>query len=208
MERLTRWIAESVARSQALDEERTSVIAYGLSALFQMIGIFFVITLVGAVFDFWYEAVLLFLSVGLLRKSTGGAHSKSYAGCMVVSIATICILAVVVRYGVRVGWLLPLSLVSAGAYILCFCMIYFRAPVDSPNKPIRSAGKIRRLRRNAILTLLVYGLLTACCYWLNSVSIRFLSCGAALTLGCLWQSFTLTKPGAYMIGKITGIFGA
>lgn len=206
MEKLARKIADSVGESQGLDAERTAVVSYGLAALFQMIIIFAVVSIIGAVAGFWFETATLFLAVGLLRKATGGAHSSYYAGCLCASIGSICLLGAGSRYLILPHMNYAVMAVTTAVYILCFIIILKRAPVDSPNKPIRKEEKIRRLRKNAVITIIIYFLLTAGFYLLSFKNFRFMTVGVSLTAGALWQSLMLTDIGKGLTGIIDRAF--
>ncbi|MGB4313396.1 MAG: accessory gene regulator B family protein, partial [Natronincolaceae bacterium] len=77
MEKLAKGLADNIGKNLQYDSEKTAVVAYGLTAAFQMFTIFFVLSIVGSIWGFWAEGMIIFILVGLLRKSVGGAHSKT-----------------------------------------------------------------------------------------------------------------------------------
>ena len=94
------------------------------------------------------------------------------------------------RYGVE------FSFISAAAFLITFQ----KAPIDSPNKPIRSPEKRGRMRRGSFLVL------AAAFLFAFFFLIRNSGCGYALLLAVLWQAFTLTPPGIAFIGLVDRIF--
>ena len=202
METLAYNIAEKIAVEMNYDEDKKAVIAYGLTAIFQMATIFAVISIIGILFDFWYESIIIFLGVGIIRKSTGGAHSRTMEGCLVISVLSITILSTMSRYFFD----FPLSKfvnfgISIFVFILCFIVFYIRVPVDSPNKPIVKPEKIKKLRRQSFLILTIFFLLSIVLIILTTWYNQFNSIAISIRLSMLWQLFMLTRVGAQFIRK-------
>ncbi len=179
------------------------MIAYGFIAILQMASIFTIISIIGAIFDFRYESILIFLGVGIIRKSTGGAHASSINSCMVISVLSITMLSTMSRYLLCVPIDLYINVfISLIIFVICFIVFYLRVPVDSPNKPIVKLEKIVRLRKQSFI------ILTVCCFisivfaLLTSYDIRFYSIAVSIRLAVLWQTMTLTKTGAVIINRI------
>ena len=207
MEILAFNIAEKIAVEMNYDEDKKAVIDYGLTAIFQMTTIFAVISIIGILFGFWYESIVIFLGVGIIRKSTGGAHSQTMKGCLVISVLSITILSTMARY----FFALPFSKyvnfgISIFVFIFCFIIFYIRVPVDSPNKPIVRPEKIRKLRRQSFLILTLFFLLSIVFIILATWYNRFYSIAMSIRLSMLWQLFTLTRIGAQFIGKVDSRF--
>lgn len=203
MEKLAHTLAEKIALHMHFDQDKKAVIAYGLIAIFQMVTLFAIVTLIGMVFRFWYESVIIFLGVGIIRKSTGGAHSRTMYGCILISSLSITILSSLSRYilGMPVDIYLNL-VVSVMVYILCLVVFYRRVPVESPNKPIRNPLKIKRLRKQSFVIITVFFLLSVTCIFLSLYYIRFYSIAVSIRLTMLWQLFTLTKIGIRFFDRI------
>ncbi len=196
-------IAGKIAGQMNFDNDKKAVIAYGLTAIIQMITIFFIISVIGLLCGFWYEGILIFTGVGIIRKSTGGAHSRTMLGCIIISVLSVTVLSWLSRYplGSEVNLYINL-LASCLVYIVCFIVFYIRVPVDTPNKPIVSANKIKRLRKQSFIILTVFFILSITAVLLSDWNTRFLSIGSSIRLTMLWQMFTLTKTGAFLFGKI------
>ncbi len=196
-------IAGKIAEQMNFDNDKKAVIAYGLTAIIQMITIFFIISVIGLLSGFWYEGILIFTGVGIIRKSTGGAHSETMLGCIIISVLSVTALSWLSRYllGSEVNPYINL-LASCLVYVVCFIVFYIRVPVDTPNKPIVSAPKIKRLRKQSFIVLTVFFILSIAAVLLSDWNTRFLSIGASIRLTMLWQMFTLTRTGAFLFGKI------
>lgn len=205
MEKLSQNISNIIAAKLNYDDEKRAVIQYGLAAIFQFIGIFVITSIIGLFAGFWIESMVIFLSVGMLRKSTGGAHSETFQGCMIISILSICVLSILARY------LIPINYPGIKYYIVAFVLLAFtysffiihkKAPIDSPNKPIKKPEKIKRLRRNSFITLFIYFIAAITLAFLADLTIKNISVSLSITFATLWQVFTLSKAGFCFINVI------
>jgi accessory gene regulator B len=206
METLARKLASKIAISLCYDGEREKVVAYGLIALLQMIVTVLAVLLIGLLIGTAIEALILCFSVSILRKFSGGAHAGSILKCMVIAVLYCTAFSAVARYGLSpvVGWielLIFLILFFAG----CFAIVYRRAPVDSPNKPISSESKRLRLRRGTFLVLALYFAFSLLLAVWGKSSVTGRGYCISLLFGILWQVFTLTKLGSRVL---TGIENA
>ena len=186
-----------------LDEEKRDVIRYGLIGLLQVITLFLFITLIGVITGTLYESYIVFFTVGYLRKSTGGAHSSTMWGCNTVSVLSISLLAVSSRY--LLG--MPIEpILNYGSSVLLFItglLIFIKyVPIDSPNKPIASPEKIKRLRRESFMKLLLFFLLTLIAINRANIEVRFYSISMSIRLAIVWQIITLTKTGSALLLKV------
>ena len=209
MEKLAHNIAETIAINLHYDDDKKAVIAYGLAAIFQMASIFVITSIIGLLCGFWMESMVVFLAVGFLRKSTGGAHSKTFQGCMIISIFSIALLSFLARYILDINNIrekLFVIIAVTVAYFFSFIMVYELAPVDSPEKPIVRKEKIALLRRKSFVTLGLYGCIALSLIFLSKNNPRFISISISFCFATLWQVFTLTKTGIHLIHKIDSKF--
>lgn len=193
MEKLAQAISHILGTELHLNDEKQKVVAYGLAAIFQMSIIFIVITILGSLGGFYPEALVLFLGVGLLRKSTGGNHAPTFNTCLFVSITSILLMAAFSHYIPNKENEVFFFIFIIVSYILDFWLVYKYAPVDSPNKPIKNPQKIKRLRKSSILTVCIYFILTVLSISNGLIKPSLFHIGISLTLATLWQAVTLTK---------------
>lgn len=204
MERLARRIAESAARNGGLDEERTRVIAYGLSALIQMLFLLVASLAFGILFHCLLESMIIFTSVGLMKRSSGGAHSNTSGNCTVISLVSIFVMALIARFVVPVihpYWYIYLAFVIL-SFSAALLTVHRRAPVSTPNKPITRPEKIKRLRRQSFITVGIFFSLAAIMTFRGQAHPRLINGAISLNLAVLWQSFMLTEAGARLISFI------
>lgn len=203
IETLAHKLADKLTLQLDLDEDKNAVIAYGLIAIFQIASIFIIITIIGIIFDFWYESLIIFLGVGFIRKSTGGAHSSTMNGCNIISILSITILSALSRYLLCFPFNIYINLAASSfVFIICFIIFYLRVPVDSPNKPIVKPEKIKKLRKQSFLKLTLLFLISIVFIILADSYKRFYSITSSIRLTMLWQLLTLTQIGNLFLDKI------
>jgi len=206
IEVLANKIADGVALQLSLEEEKRSVIAYGLIGILQFTTLLLIIAIIGLVSGSFYESLIIFASVGFIRKSTGGAHSKTMNGCNTVSVLSIALLAISSRYLLST----PIdSYVNSGITIMVFLIgyviFYLFVPVDSPNKPIVTIEKIKRLRKESFSKLFLFFLLTIVSILLADTHERFYSIASSIRVAMIWQAMTLTETGTLLLSKLDQI---
>ena len=206
METLAKKIAKSVGESLGKSEEEVAVMAYGLIGILQFSAIFILSSVIGCIFGFWLEVVTVFLSVGFLRRLTGGAHSIGLYSCLVYSVLFVCVFSALAFYVFPTVPLTVCVLLCVAIFLFGYVMIACKAPVTPPNKPCRTEAKRKRLRKGAFTVLTVFMVLVALSFLLHSVSHRFFTLGMSLSLSCLWQITMMTKLGHLFISFIDGMF--
>ena len=204
MEKLSLNIAEAISKSLNYNNDKKEVIAYGLAAIFQMISIFIITFIIGLFAGFWIESMIIFMSVGLLRKATGGAHSQTFQGCMIISIFSIFFLSFLAHYLIPIHYnisnvFIPIVLIIYG---FSFYIVYKLAPVDTPAKPIVKKEKIRMLRRKSFTTLAIYFIISMTLIIFSDFYSKNVNISLSFCLSTLWQVFTLTKSGSKIINLV------
>lgn len=203
MEQLTDRLADQISNALDHDKNQRAVFKYGLIAMIQVFSILLTIACIGLLLDCFYECFLIFLGVGYLRKSTGGIHSSTMRGCYIISCISIVLLAL---GSIQISHITMSSrsylLICLLIYMLCGMIIAWKAPVDSAKKPITSMERRLQLRKKSLYTMLVYMAWTIGCMLCSSYWNRLYSFAAAICFATLWQTFTLTKVGAYLLGGL------
>jgi accessory gene regulator B len=203
IEKLARNLSAKIAMHLDYDEDQKAVVEYGFIAILQIATIFIVITILGVMFNFWYESLIIFLGVGIIRKSTGGAHASTMNSCIIISVFSIMALSMISRYLLCLPINVYINLgISFIIFIICFIVFYLRVPIDSPNKPIVKPEKIMRLRKQSFFVLTVCFIISIVFVILTRYDSRLYSIAVSIRLAMLWQLFTLTKIGAFVIKGI------
>ncbi|MEF9959195.1 MAG: accessory gene regulator B family protein [Niameybacter sp.] len=196
-EDLSNALAHQLGEALHYTEEQIAVMAYGLFALLQTLLSISVVIVMGLLLGMMSEALIISFSIALLRKSSGGAHATSATRCLILG-TIISLFGAWFSHFIGSFFTLP-TLYSLGilAFIWSFCTIYQKAPVASPNKPIKSVSKQQKLKYNSLLVAFFYLIgvtLLLLTYTVQSIS-SLLIYSICLTLGMSWQVFTLTRLG-------------
>lgn len=203
MERLSKKLASNIAKTLGYDDEKEQVIAYGLTAMLQTIVTILIVLVLGLIVGAPIEALIICFSVSLLRKYSGGAHVSFIELCTSMGVVYCVVFAVISRYllapVVGIGVVIAADI---AVYALSYLAIYKLAPVDSPNKPIKTLQKKKRMRKGSFITLSVYlaaSLILLVAGFYNEIMHSY---GMSLLFGIAWQIFTLTSLGSCFLHKI------
>ena len=207
MERLARKLAESIGASLGKSEDDVAVVTYGLIGILQVFAIFLLVSSIGFAAACWFEVMIVFLSVGFLRRLSGGAHSSGIYSCLIYSVFFVCTLAALARYALIYLPFLANCGIVAVIFIYGYVMIALKAPVAPPNKPVRTEAKRKRLRKGAFIVLTVFLVINVLLLLFGAMLHPTLySVGLSLAISVLWQIFMMTKAGHFFIYVIDGAF--
>ena len=203
MQRLSKKIAADISQSLGKTPSEEEVIAYGLLGFFQLISNIGLTLFFGWLFRVPYLALLLSVSVSMLRRFSGGAHAETLNLCTLVGLFYSVFFAKLSVY-LAYSTINIVILYGFSALILfsSWYVVWARAPVDSPQKPIRSIEKKHRMRKGSFqvlifLTLSVLGLFIIGCSY--SAVMPY---GLSIVFGVVWQAFSLTEPGAKFLNNL------
>lgn len=205
---LANRIAEKLSAVLGYSDEQCKVIAYGLGAAIQMLELFLISIIFGIFFNCAIECIIVFLGVGLLRRTTGGGHCMTYMACILTSSLSIILMALFARYlipGYLPKWMYMLFGFLPG-FACIFATAYKRVPQASRNKPISNPVKIKRLRRQCFATLCIYMVIAVLLLVFDWGNGRNISSFCALILVLYWQCFTLTSWSGRLAGAMDRLF--
>ncbi len=206
VEKISNKISNSITKELELDENKKSVVNYGIFAIMHTaLSVGFVIVF-GALFNVLIEALIITLTISILRKNAGGAHASSPGICAFVGTVLSVGMAIVIKnINLNVN---AIIVISTLIFIWSFIIVYKLAPVDSPSKPIRTDTKRKRLKKSSILILIVYLVIVIgniICYYATQ-KVDLLVYSGCIHIGLLWQIFSLTKIGHIVLGKLDALF--
>ncbi|MFZ5988703.1 MAG: accessory gene regulator ArgB-like protein [Bacillota bacterium] len=138
-------------RIKSIDQEKAEIINYGLYLwVTDVIKLAITLSLAYILGVLGFTLITL-ISFGVLRTFSGGAHAKTFLGCLSTnSIITFSI----VYSSLLLSYLDPMI---PGSILLpvCFLIIYLYAPADHENKPVVSKKQRQRFRILAYIILLL-----------------------------------------------------
>lgn len=198
---LSSKIATKIVAETGGNEERKSIIEYGIFAILQM-GVALIFTIIfGILFNVLVEALIVSFSISILRKCSGGVHATSPTRCTVIG-TIICILIpkLVISIDMNIIYSIILGTI---VFIISYYTVYKLAPVDSKNKPIKKLERRKKLKRKSINIINIYLIIEIVFitiyhfYNIHNMIIYF----ECLYLGMLWQVISLTKIGHLAVNK-------
>ncbi|MDF9407803.1 accessory gene regulator B family protein [Pelotomaculum isophthalicicum JI] len=145
-------LSNIIARELNHDNVKRAQISYGLEVILGAIIKFVVFIILFLVFGVLKQSLITMFTIASLRYASGGIHCKTFIGCLIVS-ATAC---------VSIGFLAKVLIINNYLYyalnFASLLIIMLRAPVDPPEKPIKTKQKryIVKLISIVILFLLLY----------------------------------------------------
>ncbi len=193
-------VANRIALELSYPEEKRQVIEYGLLAIFQTVLMTVIVLALGAILHIFIEAAILCFAVSILRKYSGGAHASSMASCTIVGVI-FCIafgLAMKTLSTLEISFIM-LVIASIIVFAFAFITAILRAPVDSPNKPIRTEQKKRRMKIGTLIVLFLYMLISTTLLFNYNQSPVYISALLSLLLSVFWQIGSLTGPGRVVL---------
>ncbi len=198
IEQLAKSISDKISAEVVLSDDQKEVIAYGIVACLQTIFSFGLIVLCGLIFNILPETLIIAFSISILRKYSGGAHASSPTRCSIIGTIVAVGMAAFVAYVMQPFLNLCVIFISAIiTFTTAFYLIYKLAPVDSPQKPIKTKKKKHKLKRASLSVLLVYLFIIAInsIVYLNTKVMFYNIISFCICLGMTWQAFTLTRGG-------------
>ncbi|SFG93440.1 accessory gene regulator B [Desulfotomaculum arcticum] len=191
-----------LSRKTGLPAEQETVLAYVIEVLaLNLLNIVFTLML-GVILGVLPGTAACLVTAILFRHSAGGAHSNSPWRCAAITITVFPLLALLGSYFSRLGQEVA-DMMSAGALGVGMITMIILAPMDSPNAPIISHLRRRKLKVISIafvMLLTVLALFLREIRWQNAGMIQ--SC-IALTL--MWISFMLTNWGHKLMSFVDKI---
>ncbi|HBJ1648031.1 accessory regulator AgrB [Clostridium botulinum] len=202
VEGICKKISDYIAEELNFDDDKKSVINYGIFAFVQMVICIALVIIFGVIFNVTIEALIISFTVSILRKSSGGVHASSPERCAVIGTVTSVGMALMAKnINYSFGFVILFGII---VFVWSYYILYKLAPVDSIVKPIKNIKKRRRLRKSSIITLSVY-LIIVIINILSYLSINnfvLLTYSLCIYMGLLWQVFSLTKSGHLILGKL------
>lgn len=195
-------ISNNIANELELDNEKKSVVNYGIFAFIQMsISIIFVF-IFGIIFNVATEALIITFTISILRKSSGGVHASTPSICTIIgTIVGVGFALLIKLIEFNLIFVIILGLV---VFIWSYITINKLVPVDSLAKPIKSEAKRSRLKNKSLRILMIYGIIVILNITIYSYINKYylLIYSLCIYIGLAWQVFSLTDIGNTVLSKI------
>lgn len=186
--RIASYLSSQTGLSAEKEEIITYVIEVTLINLFNTV----IILLLGLIFDLLPEVITCIITVAVLRKTAGGAHSNSPWRCALITAVVFLTISAAASYLSQVNQIyidgMAIVAISLGIFLAARL-----APVDSPAAPIISATRRKKYKYLSIIVISIIAVVIVLLrqsLWLYAQEVQ-----AAIILSVLWVSFNLTYPG-------------
>lgn len=190
-------------RELKLNNADASVVKYGLEVLWSS-----VVGIIAIIVVSWFLGVLKYalfavLAASSLRILSGGAHSARLFNCTLLGVIVSPGIGLLTKY---IWPLMPfqvLPMLFILTLFMSFSMVWKYAPADTPNKPITKPQQRKKLRILSFTHLSIWSIITILTlYGKVNISSDIIF---ALTLGIIWQSFSITPLGYMMVKAFDNI---
>ncbi|OJU12590.1 MAG: hypothetical protein BGN88_10590 [Clostridiales bacterium 43-6] len=193
METLALKIADKIAFELGYDSEKKMIVQYGLFGLIQIVTILLINIIIGLLFNILFETLTMTLTSSILRKYSGGAHLEKLGVCTLLSVAVSTIFPLMIKsYYKYLGVSFVLISIIL-VFVLSFFLIYKLAPIDNPNKPIKTERKRKRMRKGSFIVLIFFMVVTFLLFILGIQNQNIFRYCWSILIAILWQVFSLTK---------------
>jgi|GEM_PF-1020296 len=200
-------VIQNISSRLDLTEDQSEVVEYGYIAFTQILSTVLLVSVLGWLSGIlWQSLVVLFLS-SILRQFSGGAHASRPGICLLVGTSASLLFAFLAKLINRLGLsLAATAAIAAVCLVLSYVLVYKKAPVANPRKPI-SADKHKRMKKYSLITLTVYSTVASVLiilygYTRNPNFAEYMFC---ILFGTIWQIFNLTLIGHRLLGKLDSV---
>lgn len=189
-------IARYSAREIKLNGRKEAIVSYGLKVILGGIIKLIVFLLVPLSLGVFSQFTAACLSSGFLRLPSGGAHCSAYYRCLITSLSVFLLIAVVAKY--LSLFITPDEIFLWFSLALAFIVFIRLAPVDVPQKPIRSKVHRKALKIASCALVLVYFAIFL--YWKPGSDVVL-----STSLAILFHTFTLTRSGHNFLAWVDNV---
>lgn len=189
------------------DDDTEEVVIYGATNIIQITISFLLAIAIGFLFGVLYESVLFTFIVSMLKKYSGGAHASSPGRCLFIGSAISVGFSLLISKILCKQNIWSITFLAIVGIVISIYIIIKKAPVDSEKKPITGDKMRQRLKRNSIVTILIFSIVMVIALFIFKVSsnIAYIKIFECIGIGVLWQSITLTNPTIKFLHRVDSL---
>ncbi len=139
-------IADYICRKTDPSDDRSDnheIYVYGFEIIISSAVAFGIVFLIGLLTHKLPELIVFFLCFYLIRQRTGGYHADTYFKCNLIFALNIIAVAFIICFETDQIYRIAFNGIS---FAVCSLLIFLKAPIPNPNKPIaRSKRKIHKI---------------------------------------------------------------
>ncbi|AYD39316.1 accessory regulator AgrB [Clostridium fermenticellae] len=206
IQKISSLIGLKISYSLSLDDDVKDIIIYGAYNLFQMVWSLLCVLILGIVFNVAAQAILVCVSIAILRKYSGGVHAPSSNSCAVIGAVISVGIAFISQLKLYLS-IQNIFLIEVFVFLISYYFVYRLVPVDSEAKRINNINTRKKFKKYSILVLNLFAIVIMIldvCYIKYNKEYFFILI-RCISLGMLWQVFTLTSVAHKLMSCITNI---
>ncbi|SHJ60676.1 accessory gene regulator ArgB-like protein [Tepidibacter formicigenes] len=139
-----------------MEEEDREVIEYGLFAVIGSIFKIIMLIILGFIFGILKYILILSFSFALFRIFSGGVHSSTYKGCMIISLSIFTLFSVLIKiFEKNINYNI-FSILSLSIIIHSLYMIINFVPNDNQNRIIKDELEKKKFKKLTLYLLVIY----------------------------------------------------
>jgi len=172
------------------NQHQENLLIYGAEVVLgSMLKIILVVT-TSSLLGMRNEMLIIVFAAGMFRLLTGGAHASSYYRCLVSSLIIFTSLGYL--FNVSLPCFTSTNSVHFSPFLLSgFIWVLRYAPIPPENKPLK---REKDYRNRKVYACLIYLTISGLFYYTDTIWWML-----AVSIGIIWQSFTLTQLGHRLI---------
>lgn len=183
------------------DQDQEEIIAFGLEIIFSELSKIIVLFSIVLIINRLLEVVIITVIFSIYRMISGGVHLESYSSCLIITILSIILLAILVEPLSARLWIEVIAVFFAISYLFNILLVIRVIPVGNKNHEITSLRKVYFFKKASFIFI---SLVTFICLFilinLNMYLAKVIVISALIGLNL--QAFTLL-PFTY---KLVSIF--
>lgn len=184
MEIILNKVMTVIAKDNDFDDDEAEVVRYGLEIMITRAFFAVIIAIIGLLMNCFFESILFAVSFSLLREYGGGYHAETRKKCFVLSILTLVAALSIIKLAENFQFL---TFPIWGIALISVIYIFFKAPIDTPNKRF-DEDEIKIYGRKArLLTFII--LVSAALFWILNLS----DFAFTVLTGILIQAYLMIK---------------
>jgi accessory gene regulator B len=167
-------IADRFVKHGIITSDDKELFSYGLQQGLVLLLNIFTTVIIGFAFGMVWQSVVFLIAYIPLRSYAGGYHARTQIRCYIFSV----LLIITALLGI---WLL--SWINLGSILIVLFsggIVYIKAPIEDPNKPLNQLEKIVFRRNSRVLLLILFGMIFL--FWFINASISVCLMMAIITL--------------------------
>ena len=124
-------ITDFFVSKKTIDETKKAIYQYGFEILISSLFYTLIFLAIAFLTDSFFESIIFWLGLFMIRKTAGGHHASSYKSCHILFALNHVIFVLILKFFSSEYY----SYLSSYMLIFCLISVFLFAPVDHKNKP-------------------------------------------------------------------------